>query len=66
MTFAWEKYTKGTYALDLRVWQFKDASAATDAYNHLVANASLYKAATWTDLAVGAGGRIADTGTTCG
>ncbi|MHB8872520.1 MAG: hypothetical protein ACYC8T_02430 [Myxococcaceae bacterium] len=64
VTFAWEKYAKDAYTLDLRVWQFKDASAATDAYGHLVANASLYKAATWTDLAVGDAGRIADTGTT--
>lgn len=62
VAFAWERYVSGTYKLDARVWQMKDASNTTDTYNHLVANVSLYKANTWTDLAVGEAGRIADTG----
>ncbi len=62
VAFGWERYVKGTYKLDARLWQMKDASNATDTYNHLVANVTLYLAATWTDLAVGEAGRIADTG----
>jgi len=58
----WMKYTSGTYKLDARVWQMKDAANATDTYTALLTDAPLYAANTWTDLAVGQAGRIADTG----
>jgi len=60
--FAWQSYVKDTYKLDLRVWQFKSAAAAKEAYDWLFTNASLYKASTWSDLAVGDAGKVADTG----
>ncbi len=60
--FAWQTYVKGTYQLDLRVWQFASAPAGADAFTWLFANASLYKANTWTDVAVGTSGKVSDTG----
>lgn len=62
VAFGWEHYVSGTYKLDARVWQMKDAANATDTYAYLVANVSLYKANTWNDVGVGEAGRIADTG----
>ena len=60
--FGWQSYVNGTYKLDLRVWRFKSAAASQTAFDWLFLNASLYKAATWTELAVGDAGKIADTG----
>lgn len=62
LALGWNRYVAGTYKLDARVWQMKSATNATETFDSLVASASLYKANTWTTLAVGGAGRIADTG----
>lgn len=64
VAFARERYRSGSYTADVRVWQMKDAAVARDTYSSLVTDVSAYKANTWTDVAIGEAGRIADTGTT--
>ena len=63
IAFAWQQYTKDTYRLDLRIWQFADTAAATAIYDDLLTDSSLYSSAAWTPEAAGDAGRIADTGT---
>lgn len=63
IAFAWERYVSGTYELDARVWQMKNAANCTETYDFLVTDAALYAANTWVALSVGVAGRIADTGT---
>lgn len=64
VAFGRERYTDGTHLIDLRVWQLKSSTAAMATYDALVLDAPTYKANTWTELTVGHGGRIADTGST--
>lgn len=62
LALGWKRYASGSYKLDARVWQLKDAASATDTYDSLVVTEALYRANTWSDLAVGQAGRLADTG----
>jgi hypothetical protein len=61
--FGRQGYRNGGYTVTLDVWQMKDAATAATVYTSLLTN-SLYASATWSDVAIGDGARIADTGTT--
>jgi hypothetical protein len=66
VVFAREFYTDGaSYDVQQRVYQMPSAEVAAQLYADLVAERDLYSSNSWTDVAVGQGGRIADTnGTT--
>jgi len=60
--FAIEHYVDGTPQLELRVWEMPDAAGATEIYDYLVANDSIYMASSWEDVSIGAAGRASNTG----
>lgn len=63
VSLGWENYVSGTREADVRVWQMQDAANATETFNALPTETQgLHKAQTWTTLAVGQAGRIADMG----
>lgn len=67
VALGWEVYTSDmsgkTYQADVRLWQMKDSAKAVETWDYLLtASNGLHKAQSWTDLSVGAAGRIANTG----
>jgi hypothetical protein len=47
---AWERWVKGDYSMELRVWQMASVADATKLYTDLLSN-SLYSNVTWTTCA---------------
>jgi len=60
--FARQNYIDGTRQLELRIWQMPTAAGATEIYDFLVANNSIYMASSWENVAIGAAGRASNTG----
>lgn len=62
--FGIEHYTDGTYALELRIWQFTTNAIASELYTALLTESSTHQSSTWEDSSLGDTGRVANTNTT--
>jgi hypothetical protein len=58
--FAMQKYVHGDYTNDFRIWEVADAAGCSSTYDYLVANAPTFSSKTWSDEAIGAEGRSAN------
>jgi hypothetical protein len=59
--FAMQLYINADgYTADVRIWQVADAAGCASMYDYLVVNAPTFSSKTWTDEAIGAMGRSAD------